>query len=495
MSDNPFAEHGDDDHTVIRPMPGGRRLPSAPVAPAPSQEPEAPGDLPTAPAARATDARLGLNPLVAAATPLLALMARLRDTPRGPDPAALRERAIEALGRFGVEARASGVAAELVRPAHYALCASLDDIVLATPWGQQGAWSTGSLVSTFHQEVQSGERFFDTLAKLRETPSTALPALELMYLCLSLGFQGRYRLAPRGASELDRLREDLYASIARQRPAAELELSPHWRGVAAPYRPARAAVPIWVLACAALAIVGGAYLLLAARVNPSGDDVLARSFSAPPQRFPSIVRVAPSVATGVAPSVATGVAPSVATGVAPSVATGVAPSVATGVAATSHSGLARPPVVTPPPPPPERLRAFLQPEIDQGLVAVLGTAQAPLVRIHGSGMFPAGSDRLEPRFLPVLARIGEALRSEAGQVTITGHTDALPIHTARFPSNWHLSNARAEAAREVVARAMGEGAPVRSAGRGEAEPVATNATAEGRDENRRIEVQLVRAAQ
>ena len=454
MSDNPFAEHGDDDHTVIRPMPGGRRLP--PAAPAPPREPEAAGDpaakssheLPAASAAGVTDARLGLNPLVAAATPLLALMARLRDTPRGPDPTVLRERAIEALGRFGAEARAAGVATELVRPAHYALCASLDDIVLATPWGQQGAWSTGSLVSTFHQEVRSGERFFDTLAKLRETPGTALPALELMYLCLSLGFQGRYRLAPRGASELDRLREDLYASIARQRPAAELELSPHWHGVAAPYRPARAIIPIWVLACAALAIVGGLYLLLAARVNPSGDDVLARSFSAPPQRFPNIVRAAPRSA----------------------------------------------PVPPPIAPAPERLRTFLQPEIDQGLVTVLGTAQAPLVRIHGSGMFQPGSDRLELRFVPVLARVGEALRSEAGQVTVTGHTDALPIRTARFPSNWHLSSARAAAAQEVIAHAMGAGPSIRSDGRGEAEPVATNATAEGRDENRRIEVQLVRTA-
>ena len=464
MSDNPFAEHGPfaeqgDDHTVIRPMPGGRRLPpAAPVATfiAP-RDAEAAAELPATPAADAAGARLGLNPLVAAATPLLALMARLRDTARGPDPTILRERAIEALGRFDAEARSGGVAAQLIRPAHYALCASLDDVVLATPWGQQGAWSTGSLVSTFHQEVRSGERFFDTLTKLRETPDTALPALELMYLCLSLGFQGRYRLAPRGTSELDRLREDLYASIVRQRPAAEAELSPHWRGADAPYRPARAVVPVWVLACAALTIVGGTYLLLAGRVNPSGDDMLTQLLAAPPQRVPSIVRVASVARLAPAPA---------------------------------------PMPTTPAPSAPDRLRVLLQPEIDQGLVTMMGTAQAPLIRIHG-GLFQAGSDRLDARFLPLLARLGEVLRSEAGQVTVTGHTDSQPIRTARFPSNWHLSNARAETARDLIARAMGDGAMgdgarVRSAGRGEAEPVATNATPEGRDENRRIEVQLAR---
>ena len=89
-----------------------------------------------------------------------------------------------------------------LRPAHYALCACLDDVVLNTPWGSTGAWAARSLVSTFHQEVRSGERFFDLLTQLRQNPGTFLPVLELMYLCLSLGFQGRYRLSPRGQAYL-----------------------------------------------------------------------------------------------------------------------------------------------------------------------------------------------------------------------------------------------------------------------------------------------------
>ena len=75
---------------------------------------------------------------------------------------------------------------EQLRPAHYALCASLDDVVLNTPWGSSGGWATRSLVSTFHQEVRSGERFFDLLdADVRQNPGMFLPVLELMYLCLS----------------------------------------------------------------------------------------------------------------------------------------------------------------------------------------------------------------------------------------------------------------------------------------------------------------------
>ena len=189
----------------------------------------------------------GLNPLVAAAAPLLQLLGRLRNTYSQPDPGDLRERAIQQIRAFEQTARDGGVPIDQLRPAHYALCASLDDVVLNTPWGSSGGWAARSLVSTFHQEVRSGERFFDLLAQLRQNPGMFLPVLELMYLCLSLGFQGRYRLSPRGPGELDRLREDLYTIIARQRQATDPALAPHWQGVQAPYRPARAALPTWVM--------------------------------------------------------------------------------------------------------------------------------------------------------------------------------------------------------------------------------------------------------
>ena len=95
---------------------------------------------------------------------------------------------------------------------------------------------------------------------MRQNPGKFLPVIELMYLCLSLGFQGRYRLSPRGPAELDRLREETYAVIVRQRQPAEPDLSPHWAGVAAPYRPVRASVPLWVGASAGLAVLAALFI-------------------------------------------------------------------------------------------------------------------------------------------------------------------------------------------------------------------------------------------
>jgi len=156
--------------------------------------------------------------------------------------------------------------------------------------------------------------------------------------------------------------------------------------------------------------------------------------------------------------------------------------------------------VVPPPPPPappgptfiDKLRQFLKPEIDAGLVVVLGTDQTPIVRIRNKGLFGSGSAVVQSQFVPLLERIGTALKTEPGQVTVIGHTDNQPIHTVQFPSNFQLSTARAEAAKAIIARALGDPGRIKAEGRADAEPVASNATPEGREANRRIEVMLQR---
>lgn len=451
MSDNPFSEPDDSDRTVIRPAPGGRRAAPPPQQPAPSQPfreaaPQ-PARAAPIPAEGAEKISFGLNPLVEAAAPLLQLLGRLRNTYSQPDPGELRERAIQQIRAFEQAARDGGVPMDQLRPAHYALCASLDDVVLNTPWGSSGGWAARSLVSTFHQEVRSGERFFDLLTQLRQNPGTFLPVLELMYLCLSLGFQGRYRLSPRGPGELDRLREDLYTIIARQRQAADPALAPHWPGVPAPYKPARAIVPTWVMGAGALAVIGGLFVWFSTGLNAASDNMFAQMLGAPLAHMPQITRAAP----------------------------------------------VRPP---PPPPPqavqPDPLYVFLKPEIDQGLVTVLGDHAMPIVRIRNAGMFASGSATVAPSYVRLMERIGQALKAEKGPVTVDGYTDNQPIHTVQFPSNFQLSTSRAEAARALIVRALGDPGRVTAQGHAEADPLATNATPEGRDQNRRIEVVLRR---
>lgn len=460
MTDNPFSEPDDSDRTIIRPMPGGKR-PVAPAAPPPSlfdapAQQYAPQPAAAQPAARsASDALetigMGGSPLLSAAGPLLQLLARLRNTMSQPDSGDLRERAVREVRRFEETARAQNIPMEQLRPAHYALCASLDDVVLATPWGSQGAWAARSMVSTFHQEVRSGERFFDVLTQLRQNPGNFLPVLELMYFCLSLGYMGRYRLSPRGPAEIDKLREDTYAVIRRQQPAGEAALSPHWQGVDAPYRAKRFAVPVWLTAIVALGILGLVYGMFLFSLSRTSDAQFQAAVTAPPAAMSDIVRAQPVVAP----------------------------------AEPAPSG----PTIL------DRISGFLSPEIAAGKVSVLGTVNTPVVRINNQGLFGSGSAVVEDDDVPLLQKIGTALGRETGTVVVTGYSDNQPIHTLQFPSNFELSTARAQAAAAIMDQTIGDQSRMSAKGMGDAQPVASNGTAAGRAQNRRIEIVLNHAIQ
>ncbi len=78
---------------------------------------------------------------------------------------------------------------------------------------------------------------------------------------------------------------------------------------------------------------------------------------------------------------------------------------------------------------------------------------------------------------------------------INGYTDDQKIRTARFPSNFELSQARADAVADVIRTKLSDPKRVTAKGRGESDPIAPNTTADGRQQNRRTEVVLVRASQ
>ena len=460
MSDNPFQNPEDDRTVVFRPVPGGRPTPARsepPPAydapryappPQPSAEPSPSGE----PIGRLAT---GYPPLVEAAMPLLALLGRLRNTYNPPDPGDLRQRTIQAIRDFETAGREKNIARETMHTARYALCASIDDIVLHTQWGRASPWVQASLVSSFHQEVVSGENFFRQLDALKREPARNLPLLELMYLCLSLGYQGQYRVRPYTPAQLELVREDLYQTIVRQRAAYEQGLSPHWLGVAAPYRPARAVVPVWVMAAVSVATVALCWFILSTRLNAASDQVFAQASSTPPQRMPRLDRPPPPPIPAPAPL-----------RVAP-------PPVVESLVVKS-------------------LHRFLQREIDAKLVVVSETPQAIEVRVFNRGMFDLGSATVRPDFLPLLQRIGDALNEEPGAVLITGHTDNLPIHTAAFPSNFQLSLARAKAASAVVLRQLRDPQRLLVEGRADGQPIASNATPDGQAQNRRIDVILQR---
>lgn len=191
---------------------------------------------------------ISLNPLVAAASALLSEVVRLKHSPEAEDFHLLNQQLSSAIKLFERRALHEGAESSQVMAARYVLCTVLDEAVVTTPWGNESAWSQMSLLSSFHNETFGGEKFFQLLERLSRNPVKHLPMLELMYLCLSLGFEGKYRVLPRGMLELEALRDSLYRQIRQLRGDIPREISPHWQGLQQSGRRLVRIVPWWLVA-------------------------------------------------------------------------------------------------------------------------------------------------------------------------------------------------------------------------------------------------------
>lgn len=446
---NPFAAF-ESDRTIIKPSAGrGPRAADGPATPpAAAAAPGAPtwaaaNPTPLSPEGAELPAYASLNPLVQAAAPLLSAAPRLRAMPRHPNPSALRESLAESVRRFEASARAQGLPNDQVIAARYVLCTLLDEAASSTPWGGSGAWASQSLLVQFHNESWGGEKVFQLLTRLAENPAQHRNLLELVYVTLSLGFEGRYRVLDNGRAQLDDLRGRLAQMLRGLAGPVEKTLSTQWQGVATATQRLRDGIPLWVVAAAAAVLLMLVFVALRFALNVQTDA----TFSAL-QTLDAKVARAPA-----APAAA----------------------------------------ITNAPPPP-RLAQLLQADIAAGAVQVKDLADRSTVTVLGDTLFDPGSADVASRARPLFERVAAALNQVPGPVLISGHTDNQPIRSVRFPSNWHLSKERAESVRKLLASTV-KPERLTAEGRADTEPVADNGSAESRARNRRVEIMLSATAQ
>ncbi|PRA23044.1 hypothetical protein CQZ99_27120 [Pseudomonas poae] len=160
---------------------------------------------------------IGVNPLVDAAWELLLLVVQLKASSGREPLQALNDRLSVAVTGFETRALHLGVDNGQVMSARYVLCSVIDEAVTTTAWGSRSDWSKISLLSRFHKETFGGEKFFQLLERLSRDPVKHMSILELMYLCLSMGFEGKYRVVERGVAQLETLRDALYRQIRQVR--------------------------------------------------------------------------------------------------------------------------------------------------------------------------------------------------------------------------------------------------------------------------------------
>jgi type VI secretion system protein ImpK len=478
--DQPSDIWGRSERTIIRPNPGARRPVSPAPTPAPPPSPSisyppppsSPASAPTqsheewiatppprperepAPG-RATELRIdelaapNANPIMRAAGPLLVLLGSLRIALLRAPFATLMEQVADAIKFFEKDIRSAGVSDAQANQAKYILCATADDIVQNIPTEDRHVWTQYSMLSRFFGERIGGVRFFEELDRAKQDPVVNYPVLELQHACLALGFQGIHRTSAGGQTALQQIQRNLYETLRRVRPKVVQDLSPRWRGQALAARLGRVRVPVWGVAAVVALLLFGFFLLL--RTLLGGDAEAA-----------------------------------------------------TDALATLHPNtklaLERRVFAPPPPPPPstgitqlQRIRAALAPEIAANKLTATQNATRIFIRVGDVASFQPGQATVLSSFLPIIPRIADTLNKEPGQIQVIGHTDNTPIKNIRFPSNWHLSVARAEAVGKLLKQHLAQPNRVTVDGKGAEIPIASNDTAQGRSRNRRVEISIPRA--
>ncbi|QEY16728.1 type VI secretion system protein TssL [Cellvibrio sp. KY-GH-1] len=368
--------------------------------------------------------------LLRCANPLLNMIYQVRTLVHNSDPSQLRNYLIDEIKKFEQRAKADAIPAETIAAARYCLCTVIDETAAQTPWGGGGMWAKYSLLVTFHNETWGGEKFFQILARVTQTPAVHRDLIELMFFCISLGFEGRYKIVPNGQAQLELLRLRLVEIVAELKGEREKSLSAHWQGIIKPRPPIWTLLPVWVSALLCTVLVFSVFVFLAFKLSDSSDRVFARILQTPVPLFKE--KVAPVAIEG-------------------------------------------------------QITRLLQDEIARKLVSVREGGGVAVVTLMGDGLFPSGSVSLSLAYVPVINKISVAIRDFGKGAVVSGYTDNIPIRSARFPSNWHLSLERARA----VAAVLDAGLALKVQGLGEAEALTSNDTPAGRALNRRVEVKIL----
>lgn len=374
------------------------------------------------------------NPLIEAAKPVLILANSMQQTTSQLSTDSLINKFSLLINNFEENAEKNGAKYDAIQAAKYCLCTFVDELAVRAGWADE-TWSKNSLLVSFYDETWGGERFFEIIQNLKQDSDTNIDLLEFMYLCLQFGYKGKYQVLNNGELEIDKIKRDLLALIHSKRPDQTANLFKHNPIITNNIqRKRRLAIPLWVVGVLGAVALGVGYFTMQWSL---GDKFNTASTKVNSLKLPSVITKQQDTQKTV------------------------------------------------------RLRPLLENEIARKLVSVEDFQDRSTVTILGDGLFESGSAQIQDQYYPVLAAVSQALDSVEGQIIVTGYTDNQPIQSLNFPSNWHLSQARADAVKEILLNYVKNGGTrIRSEGRGSTDPVAPNDTLENRAKNRRVEITL-----
>ncbi|MBD1557013.1 DotU family type IV/VI secretion system protein [Vibrio sp. S9_S30] len=214
------------------------------------------------------------NKMIDAATPLLGLSLRIRSLAQCENIETIYKQAQEEIKAIEMELVQADIEHAMIMAYRYVLCAVLDEAVMSTPWGADSSWAEHSLLTRFHNETWGGEKVFTILNRLLGDPPRYRVLLEFIYLCLMLGFEGKYKVVEGGKEERERVAIKLYETLSRLDDKEPEELtSATDHVVATKYRLSRQ-MPIWLIFAGFAGLWAVVFFVYRYLLNSKSLDVL-----------------------------------------------------------------------------------------------------------------------------------------------------------------------------------------------------------------------------
>lgn len=166
-----------------------------------------------------------LNPMVAAASPLLTLATKVHLLSNKETPETLETRLAQEMYAFDCTCKAKHYRIQTLLAARYALCALLDEVIHQSDWGKRHNWPINKLLKTFYNVQEEPNQFYTILDRARQEPEEHRELLELYYLCMSLGFHGEYRQNAEGQLTRQILMDRVFHNVRRCRGPSTRQMS------------------------------------------------------------------------------------------------------------------------------------------------------------------------------------------------------------------------------------------------------------------------------
>lgn len=415
--------------TMILPNPGGRR----------SQSSESPPPQLATSSSNALNSRLtdfqSENPLLLFAVDLLLLAGNVRALEPIGSVERLRTDVETMFSQLVSKLTQAGQPKDVVITTRYILCCLLDELVLSTPWGVDSVWSQQTLLGKFHNETWGGEKFYLIVNKVMERPAKDIHLLELCYVCLSLGFKGKYRVDTKGESEIQRLSNAMVQQILQVKPLSR-DLSPAWQNKRHEMAGSRFYLPRWLQFSLLSILVMAVYVLFLTNLHTRMDPIYQRLDAINYDAFaPKKVGTAPRDIPTIL----------------------------------------------------KTLQTELADEISRRLITITAVDDDVYIRFINPAMFAPGSVQLQNAQMPNVDKLVNAMSQFAEKVTLLGHTDS----SGAQQSNWVISKKRAEAVAAWLKTAKQPLYDIHTRGLADTRPLVDNDTATNRSLNRRVEIVLL----